>query len=189
MKIVRSFFAPISEVIVRERFVTFLTEADYRQMPDSKSYLHFKRGSNVGAISSFNPRKWAAEVYIRIKSEGNSSEIYVKVKMSSDPTEKRFAEELLTAEFDLLEAAVTLGEFKTYDVSALKKKIAAHFYRVVGIFASFIFSVILGVVAGLFIYVNFNFSEFAASATGAGILLLMAAIFLILWRKQKKTDL
>jgi hypothetical protein len=109
--------------------------------------------------------------------------------MSSDPTEKRFAEELLTAEFDLLEAAVTLGEFKTYDVSALKKKIAAHFYRVVGIFASFIFSVILGVVAGLFICVNFNFSEFAASATGAGILLLMEAIFLILWRKQKKTDL
>jgi hypothetical protein len=83
MKIVRSFFAPISEVIVRERFVTFLTEADYRQMPDSKSYLHFKRGSNVGAISSFNPRKWAANVYIRIKSEGNSSEIYVKVKISS----------------------------------------------------------------------------------------------------------
>jgi hypothetical protein len=189
MKIVRSFLAPISEVIVRERFVTFLTEADYRQQPDSNGYLHFRRGSNVGAISSFNPRKWAAEVYIRIKSEGNSSEIYVKVKMSSDPTEKRFAEELLTAEFDLLEAAVTLGEFKTYDVSALKKKIATHFYRVVGIFASFIFSVILGVVAGLFIYVNFNFSEFAASATGAGILLLMAAIFLILWRKQKKTDL
>ena len=187
MKIVRSFSAPVSEVVVRERAKTFLTQAGYRQQPDSDSYLHFKRGSNIGALSNFNPQKWACAVYVRLKSKGNSSEIDVEAEISTDPTEKRFAEELITAEFNLLEAAVTLNEFKTYDVSALKKKIAAHFYRVVGIFTSFMFSVILGIVAGLFIYVKFNFSEFAASAIGAGILLLMAAIFLILWRKQKKT--
>ena len=187
MKIIRSFSAPISQTIVRERAETFLTQAGFKQQPDSYSYLHSSRGSAIGAFSSFNPQKWACNVSVRIKSEGSSSEINAEAEISTDPTEKRFAEELLTAEFGLLEAAVTLGEFKTYDVSTLKKKIAAHFYRVVGIFASFMFSVILGVVAGLFIYIKFNFSEFAASAIGAGILLLMAAIFLILWRKQKKT--
>ena len=189
MKIVRSFSAPVSEVVVRERAETFLTQAGYRQQPDSDSYLHSSRGSAIGAFSSFNPQKWACNIYVRIKSEGSSSKIDIEAEISTDPTEKRFAEELITAEFSLLEAAVTINEFKTYNVSALKKKIAAHFYRVVGIFASFMFSIILGVVAGLFVYVKFNISEFGASAIGAGILLLMAAIFLILWGKQKKTNL
>jgi uncharacterized membrane protein YagU involved in acid resistance len=113
----------------------------------------------------------------------------MEAEISTDPTEKRFAEELVSAEFSLLETAISMNEFKTYDVSALKKKIAAHFYRVVGIFASFIFSVILGIVSGLFAYIKLNLSVFGASAIVAGVLLLMAAIFLILWRKQKKTDL
>ena len=189
MKIIRSFSTIISETIIRERAITFLTQAGYKQKSDSNGYLHLRRGSNIGVLFNFNPQKWTCDVSVRIKSEGNSSEINVAAEISSDPTEKRFAEELITAEISLLEAAVTLNEFKTYDVSALKRRIASHFYRIVGIFAPFMFSVILGIVAALFVYVKFNISLTGAAAIGAGILILMAAIFLVLWGKQKKTGL
>ena len=116
------------------------------------------------------------------------SEINIEAEISTDPTEKRFAEELITAEFSLLEAAITLNEFKTYYVSGLKKKIAAHVYHVVGIFTAFVFAVILGIVGGLFAYVELDISLFGASAIGVGILLLIAAVFLMIWRKQKKTS-
>ena len=189
MKIFRSFSAPVSESSARERTVTFLTQAGYKQQFNSDNYLRFSRGSTIGALINFNPKRWQCEVNIHIVSNENSPEIDVEAEISTDPTEKRFAEELLTAEFSLLESAITTNEFKTLDISELKKKIKSHVYRVVWTFTSFIFALILGIVVGLFIYVKFNFSEFAASAIGAGILLLMAVIFLMLWRKQKKTSL
>ena len=189
MKIVRSFSAPLSETMVRERAITFLAQAGYRQLPDSDNYLRFRRGSTIGALINFNPRRWQSEINIRLKSEGSSSKINMEAEISTDPTEKRFAEELVTAEFSLLEAAVTLNDFNTYDVSTLKKKIASHVYRTAGIFASLMFSAILGIVCGLFAYIKLNMSMFGAAAIGAGILLLIAAIFLVLWGKQKKTDL
>ena len=189
MKIVRSFPAPVSETVVSERAVTCLTQAGYNKQPDSSGDLHFRRGYIIGALANFNPQKWACDVYIRIKSEESSSEIKVEAEIFTDPTEKRFGEELLTAELSLLEAAVTLNEFKTYDVSALKKRITAHVYRTVGIFASFIFSIILVIAAGLFAYTRLDISILVASVIGAGVLLLLTAIFLVLWGKQKKTSL
>ena len=188
MKIVRSFSAPLSETMVRERAITFLAQAGYRQLPDSDNYLRFRRGSTIGALINFNPRRWQSEINIRLKSEGSSSKINMEAEISTDPTEKRFAEELITAEFSLLEAAITLNEFKTYDASILIKKIAAHVYHILGIFTSFMFAVILGIVGGLFAYVDLDISLFGASAIGVVILLLIAAIFLMLWRKQKKTS-
>lgn len=189
MKIVRSFPVPVSETVVRERAKTCLTQAGYRQQPDSTGYLHFRRGSNIGTLFNFNPQRWACDVQVHIKSEERSSEINMEAEISTDPTEKGFAEELVTAEFSFLETAITMNEFKTYNVTGLKKRIAAHVYRIVGIFTSFMFSIILGIVAGLFAYIKLNMSMFGASAIGAGILLAIAAIFLVLWGKQKKTDL
>jgi len=189
MKIVRSFSVPVSETVVRERAITFLTQAGFRQQPDSNGYLHFRRGSNIGALLNFNPQRWACDIHVQIKSEESSSEINMEAEISTDPTEKKFAEELVTAEFSLLEAAIITNEFKTYNVNALKKRIAAHVYRIVGIFTSFTFSIILGIIAGLFTYIKLNLSMFGASAIGAGVLLLLIAIFLVLWREQKKTSL
>jgi hypothetical protein len=189
MKIVRSFSVPVSATVVRERAITCLTQAGYRQQPDSGGYLNFKRGSNIGTLFNFNPQRWACNVHVRIKSEESSSGINMEAEISTDPTEKRFAEELVSAEFSLLEAAITMNEFKTYNVSALKKRIAAHVYRTVGIFTSFMFSIILGIIAGLFTYIKLNMSMFGASAIGVGVALLMAAIFLVLWGKQKKNSL
>ena len=188
MKLVRVFSAQVAETVVRDRIIKFLTQAGYKKQPDCDSYLHFKRGSIIGTISNFNPQQWACDVYVRVKSNENSSEINIEAKISSDPTEKHFAEELLTAEFSLLEAAITLNDFKTYDVSALKKKIAAHVYRIAGILSSFIISIILGMVVGLFASINLGIPMLGASAIGASVFLLMAAIFLVLWRKQKKTS-
>jgi hypothetical protein len=187
MKIVRSFSAPIPESAARERAATFLTQAGYIQLSDSGNYLHFRRGSTIGALINFDPRRWQCEVNIHIISNESPSEIHVEAEISTDPTEKRFAEELLTTEFSLLEAAITTNEFKTFDISELKKKIKSHVYRIAGIFTSFMFSIILGIVVGLFASIDLNIAILDASVLGAGVSLLMFTIFILLWGRQKKT--
>jgi hypothetical protein len=183
---IRSFYAPISETIARQRAVAFLTQAGYRQLPDFSGYLHFKRGSIIGTLSNFNPTRWACAANVRITSEASSSEINVKTKITNDPFEKRFAEELLTAEFSRLEAAVTTNEFNTFDVGDLKRRIASYVYRVVGLFAGFLISVVLGIIAGMLALTTLNISPLTASAIGTGVFLILVAICLVAWGRQKK---
>ena len=90
-----------------------------------------------------NPTKWACTAAINIKSEGTSSQINTTAEISTDPTEKHFAEELLTEEFRLLEIAVTTNEFNTFDVSDLKKRIAGHVSRIVLVSAALMISAVL----------------------------------------------
>ena len=189
MKIIRSFYAPISQTIVRERIVAFLTQAGYRPMNDSSSYLHFKRGSIIGTLSNFNPTRWACLVNVQVTSDTGMSKINVENQITNDPFEKRFAEELLTAESILLEAAISKNEFNVFDIGNLRKRIASHVYRIVGLFASFILSLVLGIITGIFTLTTLSISPLAASVIGAGVFLALVAICLEVWRRQKKIRL
>ena len=186
MKIVRSFPAPIAEAIVCERIVAFFTQFGYRQLADFSGCLHFQRGSIMGTLSSFNPIRWASSVNVRVTSDTGTSTINVEIQITHDPFEKRFAEEMLTAEFAALKAAVITNEFNIFDVSDLRKRIAAYVYRVVGLFAGYMLSLVLGILTGMFIFTQFNISSLAASVIGAGIFLVLITICLIVWRRQKK---
>ena len=186
MKIIHSFNAPISETIARQRATAFFVQAGYTRLPDSAGFLHFKRGSIIGTLSDFNPTRWACAMNIRITSEAGVSEINVETKITADPFEKHFAEELLTTEFDRLEAAVTTDEFNTFDVGDLRRRIAAYVYRVVGLFAGFIISVFLGFIAGTFTLTTLNISPLSASAIGAGVFVILVTICLVVWGRQKK---
>lgn len=182
----RSFNVPVPETDVRQRAAAFFTQAGYRQIPDSGGSLHFMRGSTQGTLTSFDPTRWACIVNVGIQSEGTSSVIKVEVGISSDPTEKHFAEELLTAEFNLLGIAVTKNEFKTFDITNLKKRVNTHVSRVAGIFSSFLITLILAVVAGLFASIDLSLSIVTASATGAGVLLIFGGLLLAFWGRRKK---
>jgi hypothetical protein len=114
------------------------------------------------------------------------SKINVETQIAHDPLEKRFAEELSAAEFSLLEAAVTNNEFKTVNVNDLRKSIASHVYRIVGLFGGFLLAVVLGIIIGMFIYTRLNLSALASSAIGAGVFLAGVIICLIVWRRQTK---
>jgi len=186
MKIIHSFNAPISETIARQRAVDFFVQVGYKQLPDSDGCLHFKRGSIIGTLSNFNPKSWACVVNVRLTSGTGSSEINVETKITADPFEKHFAEELLTTEFDRLEAAVTTDEFNTFDVGDLRRRIAAHVYHIVGLFAGFIITVFLGFIAGTFTLTTLNISPLSVSAIGAGIFVILAAICLVVWGRHKK---
>ena len=146
MKVIRSLSLPISETIARQRTITFFTQAGYRQLPELSGDIYFKRGSIFGTISNFNPTHWACTAKVSVKSENSLSEINVETKITNDPFEKRFAEELLTDEFIQLKAAIATNEFNILDVSDLKKRIASHVYRVVGLFAGLIILVVLGII-------------------------------------------
>ena len=126
---------------------------------------------------------------VQVTSDTGMSKINVENQITNDPFEKRFAEELLTAEFILLEAAVSKNEFNVFDVGDLKKRIASHVYRIVGLFAGFILSLVLGIITGIFTLNKLSISSLAASLIGAGVFLALMAICLVAWRRQKKIRL
>jgi hypothetical protein len=186
MKIIRSFSSQISETIARERVAAFCRKSGYRQLPDSDGVVHYQRGSICGTLFSFDPTRWPCTMNVFIMSEAGSSKVRVEAEISTDPTERSFGAELLTAELGLLESAVTANEIKSYDVSDLKKRVAAYVFYILRVFASFLFSVILGVFAGLFAYIQLDLSILSASAIGAGVLLVFGGLLLAFWSRRKK---
>ena len=187
MKIERTFAAPITETTARERIAAFFVQAGYKQQSDADGGLHFKRGSAWGTRSSFNPTKWACTVTINIKSEGASSQINTSAEISSDPTEKHFANELLTQEFGLLETAVTTNEFNTLDVSDLKKRVAGYVSRIVLVSGALIISAVIGAIAGAFASLSLEIPLIGSMAIGIGFLIITGALFAVILRRLKKT--
>ena len=187
MKIEHSFFIPITEAALRERTIVFMVQAGYKQLPDSTGgSLLFQRGSTWGVLTSFDPRRWNCTLSVEIKQEDAGSAVTIEAKITTDPTEKHFAAELLTAEFSLLETAVSANEIKTFDTGGLKKKVAGHVYRIVLIFAAMMISAVIGVIAGAFSSFSFNITIWGAAAIGAGFMLITAALFAVILRAQKK---
>ena len=187
MKFERSFNTTIPAATVRERIAIFFVQAGYKQQPDADGGLYFKRGSTWGTLSSFNPTKWTCAAAVNIKSEGTSSQINIAAEISTDPTEKHFAEELLTAEFGLLEAAVTTNAFNTFNVNDLKKRIAGYVSRIVLVFAALMISAVIGVIAGAFASFSLNIPILGSAAIGIGFLIITGALFAVILRRQKKT--
>jgi hypothetical protein len=187
MEFQSTFTTTIPAATARERIAAFLVQAGYKQLPGADGGLYFKRGSTWGTLSSFNPMKWACAATINIKSEGTSSQINTTAEISSDPTEKHFAEELLTEELGLLEAAVTTNVFNIFDVSDLKKKIAGHVSRIVLVSAALMISAVIGVIAGAFASFSLNIHLIGSTAIGIGFLIITGALFAVILRRQKKT--
>ena len=123
---------------------------------------------------------------VRVKSENSLTETNIEIEITNDPFEKRFAEELLTGEFIRLEAAITTNEFNIFDVGDLKKRISSFVYRVMGLCAGFIISSVLGINVGMSVITSLNVSVLYAWVIGAGLFLILVAICLVAWVKQKK---
>ena len=186
MKIVRSFLASVPDAVAIERITGFFTQSGYRQLPVSEHTLQFKRGSMFGTISSFDPSHWACTANIRIIYEDNASNISAEIEIDTDPTEKQFAEELLSAEFLRLVAAVTKNEFSVYDPGNLKKKVISHVSRTVGIFAGSMISVILGIASGQFCSKMLNIPILTSALIGLVVLLISATVFLAVFGRAAK---
>jgi hypothetical protein len=187
MKIECVFSAAIPDAVARERVTTFLVQAGCKQLPNSADgSLLFQRGSLWGMLTSFDPGRWSCAFSVKIKSEGPSSILNIEAEIATDPTEKHFAAELLTAEFNLLETAVTANEIKSFDTGSLKKRIAAHVARIVMISAAMMTSAVIGVIAGAFSSFSLKFTLLASTTIGIGFLVITAALFALILRRQKK---
>ena len=188
MKIERFFATAITETIVRQRVIEFLKQAGYKQLLDSAGgRLLFQRGSTWGVLTGFDPKRWNCTLSVRIKPEGTGSAINIDAKIATDPTEKHFAAELLTAEFNLLETAVTTNEIKSFDTGGLKKKVAKHVSRIVLISLAIMIPAVIGVIAGALSSIVLNIPVLGAAATGAGFMLITAALFAVILRAQMKS--
>ena len=185
MIINNSFSAPVTEAAARERAANFLTQAGYKRQLDSGGDIHFIRGSVFGALFNLNPRQWQCVINVSIIPAGNSSEIKIEAIISTDPTEKHFAESLLAAEFELLRNAIILNEIKIYDVNPLKKQIISHLSRIFWIAAALIISATVGVTAASFARVNMGIPMPGAIAIGAGFFLVPGSLFMLILRQKK----
>jgi hypothetical protein len=186
MKFSRTFSAPVPEAIARERTQEYLTHFHFKQLPSSNGRLLFKRGSIWGTLFSFNPSKWACQVDINITPDANWTKIEMNAEISTDPTEKRFAEELLTAEFSLLEASISIDEKKCYNITTLQRRISGHVMRIVKVVGLSMLSVIIGIGAGQLVSKNTNVSILLSSIIGAAVSLIMMAIFQLLMGRPKE---
>ena len=177
---------PISEIIVRQRVIDFFTRNGYKQQSDSADgNLHFQRGSMWGTLTSFDPKRWACILNISIKQETASSSINIAAQISTDPTEKRFGAELLTAEFDLLAAAVTQNEYTAFDTGDLKKRVNHHVAYYVALCVAIMISLFIGGIAGIFAAITLNIAVWCSAAIGAGFMIVTAALFWLILRRQK----
>lgn len=188
MKLTHTMKTPVAETIARQRVADFLRQSGYKQLPDSAGgRLLFQRGSTWGMLTGFDPKRWTCILSVTVKQAGDVSAINIEAKIATDPTEKRFAAELLTAEFNLLESAVTANEIKTFDTGVLKKKVAKHVSRILLISLSIMVPAVIGVIAGFFSSFSLNITLWGAAAIGAGLMLITAALFAVILRGQKKT--
>jgi hypothetical protein len=125
-------------------------------------------------------------VTARIVDEGASSRLDVKAEIASDPFEKRFAEELVVAELDMLEVAVSKNEFGAFDAGGLKKRVASHVYRVVGPVAGIFMAAVLGVIAATFAFSRPRVTPAASLGIGFGAFAVLASVCLALWARLGK---
>ncbi len=183
MRVVRSIQSPLPDAVASQRASAFLLQAGYRQLPRSGRTLGFRRGSVFGTLANFDPRRWSCEVTVGVVDEGTQCRLDVKAVIASDPFEKRFAEELMVAELSMLETAVNMNQFGAFDASALKKRIAFHVYRVVGLVASVVMPAVLGVIAATFALSRLEVTPAAGVGIGSGTFIVLAAICLALWAR------
>jgi hypothetical protein len=186
MKMTRIITAPVSEAAARERITTFLTQSGYKQSPPDGGQLKFRRGSMLAAYANVNPAAWLSSLNFTISAEANWVKIYIDTEITTDPTEQRFGAELLTGELSLLESAVTINEFKIYDINGLKKNVTAYVYRVARISGSILISVIAGVALGQALSKKTDVTIFGSALIGGVTSLAMAALFLIFWSRKKQ---
>ena len=180
------FHVPVSDAVARQRVVVFLTHDGFRQISDIDGQLRFERGSIVETLVNFDPTRWACHVSVLVKPETNSVEIVVKMGISVDPFERRFAQELLTEELSRLEKAIVENQIINFDVSDLKKRISSHVFRIVGLFVSFFLPAVLGFIAGTLSYSKMNLPILPSSLTGAGVFITLTALCLLIWGRLKR---
>ena len=137
-------------------------------------------------LTSFDPKRWKCTLSVDIKQEGAATAGNIEAKIATDPTEKHFAKELLTAEFSLFETAVTANELKYFDAGGLKKKVAAHVSRIVMMSAALMISAVIGVIAGAVASFSLKIPVLGTAAIGAGFTIITAGLFVVLLRNQKK---
>ncbi len=186
MKLKHVVNTPVTEIMARQRVIDFFTRNGYKQQPDSADgILHFQRGSMWGTLTSFDPKRWACILNLIIKQEAASSSINIAAEISTDPTEKRFAAGLLTAEFDLLAVAVTKNEYTAFDTGELKKRVSQHVARYVTLCAAVMISLFFGGIAGIFAAINLNIAVWGSAAIGAGFMIVTGALFRLILRRPK----
>ncbi len=181
MKITRSFQAAVTAPVAIQRAAAFLVKAGYRQHSSSRTGLLFRRGSLFGTLTSFDPTRWSCDVTVSAEPRADSCSVEMMADIPTDPSEKRFAEELISAELGSLEAAVAGHEVADFDVAGLKKRVSFHVYRVVGMFASLIVPAILGALA--FALATGNAGEAGSWAIALGTFIVAAAGCLLLWQR------
>ena len=186
MRMARSILAPTPVDVTRQRAAAYFTLAGYRQRPDSDGCIRFTRGSIAGSATNFDPTRWGCVVNFRVIPDGNTSRVDLEVTIAADPFERRFAKELLAAEFSGVEAAIAGKAFTAVDTGDLRRRVASHVYRVVGLFAGVMFPAILGVLAGAFVLNRLSAALPAVLGVGGGVFVIFAAICLAVWYWRTK---
>jgi hypothetical protein len=116
MKLEHNLNTDISEVVLRARITTYLTNSGFR-LVSSQPDLAFRRGSLFGSVTSFSPRGWESVVVTRFSpTDEKMTQVAIVLQINTSgqwvtDKERKFWQ----AELDNLNQAISTGDI---DVSA-----------------------------------------------------------------------
>jgi hypothetical protein len=72
VKLQRTFVAETSETTIRNHVAAFLERAGYEQV-SSQPFLSYRRGSKLGSLTSFSPKRWKVNATVQTVSRSDRS--------------------------------------------------------------------------------------------------------------------
>ncbi len=174
MELQVDFHVPEAEQVVRERIQSHFTQAGYS--PAGTGALEFRRGSALGSMTSFSPRKWQAKARVRVTpiDAGTTSvaAIFSVNTTGQWVTDKERA--VWQAEVDAFRGSVASGEVSTEAVQRASAAVKGNTARAILVFMAV--SLVVGLVIGLGGVILTGKSIFASVGTVVGLLAGYAVI-------------
>jgi len=174
MELQADFHVPEAEQVVRERIDRHFSQAGYS--PAGTGALEFKRGSALGSMMSFSPRRWQARVRVRVTpiDEGTTSvaAIFSINTTGQWVTDKERA--VWQAEVDAFRGSVGSGEVSTEQVQKASAAVKGNTARAILVFLAV--GLVVGLVIGVGGVILTGKSIFASVGTIIGLLAGYAVI-------------
>ncbi|HNS52243.1 MAG TPA: hypothetical protein PKO09_13800 [Anaerolineae bacterium] len=174
MELPVDFDVPEGEQTVRERIGRHFEQAGYS--PASTGLLEFKRGSALGSMTSFSPRKWQSKVRVRVtpidETATSVAAVFSVNTTGQWVTDKERA--AWQAEVDAFRASVSSGEVSTESVQKASAAVKGNTARAILVFLGV--SLVVGLIVGLGGAILTGKSYFTSVGTVVGLLAGYAVI-------------
>ncbi|WP_020538824.1 hypothetical protein [Lewinella cohaerens] len=156
---------------LREETLNYFQNQGFKLSEDSTNFMHFKRGSVIRNMVTFNPLKWKSIIKIEFKSKLVITEVYVNTIFQA----VTLKEEELWKNFILnYQKTMKTGESYIFDNKEELKKTKRSSWKY--IWYAFIGAIIFGIPSGIVAYITGVESILRVGAISGSLIFMMNRI-------------